>query len=199
MAPLLSNSSNDNYSCSAQSLPHSLTRRMAMFAALIAALLISQAASADNRHDRRGYDRYGFSGYSRQIRHVDTRRYNAYHYGNRRHSGFSVSYSNHYYPRHYQRTRYSGDAGYFVGGLVLGSLLTYPRYTPAPIERVVYRSEPVVRTREVVVVNQPTRVSAPVATGRRLLRDLDGDCFERFVDEAGDEIRVQLPAEECQF
>ena len=46
---------------------------------------------------------------------------------------------------------------------------------------------------------QATRSAAPVASGRRLLRDLEGNCFERIVDEQGNEIRVQLEAEQCNF
>ena len=64
-----------------------------------------------------------------------------------------------------------------------------------------YRDAPVTRTREIVYVDQSqTRsTAAPVASGRRLLRDLEGNCFERNVDEQGNEIRVQLEAEECSF
>ncbi|MEZ7831050.1 MAG: hypothetical protein QMC06_05800 [Gammaproteobacteria bacterium] len=64
-----------------------------------------------------------------------------------------------------------------------------------------YRSPSTISTREIVYVYQAqTRsAAAPVASGRRLLRDLEGNCFERIVDKQGDEIRVQLEAQECNF
>lgn len=201
-------------------------KRIAMLFSLIAALVLSQAAAADNRSHRRGYDDFGssfrhnsysrnhyrndyrssyrhHSRYSRSYysRNSGFRGYNPYHYDSRRGSSIHISYGNRYSRRH------DHDAGYFVGGLVLGSLLSAPRYSP-PVERVVYRSAPVVTQREVVVVTNPVvhntvnssaRGSSPVASGRRLLRDLEGNCFERIIDAEGNEIRVQLDAEECRF
>jgi hypothetical protein len=83
----------------------------------------------------------------------------------------------------------------------LGSLFSYPRYSSRNTETVVYRNAPTTRTREIVYVDRPqTRsAAAPVASGRRLLRDLEGNCFERVVDQQGDEIRVQLEAQECNY
>jgi hypothetical protein len=49
------------------------------------------------------------------------------------------------------------------------------------------------------VDNSSSRSATPVASGRRLLRDLEGNCFERIVDKQGNEIRVQLEAEQCNF
>lgn len=170
-------------------------KRLAMLVSLIAALLFSQFAAADNRGHRRGYDNH--RSYGNSNRHSNfygyNTRYNPYHYGSRRGSSFNISYGNRYYRRH------DHDAGYFVGGLVLGSLLSAPRYSPPPVERVIYRSAPVVTTREVVVVDRSAASRAPVASGRRLLRDLEGNCFERIIDEEGNEIRVQLEAQECSF
>lgn len=173
-------------------------RTILLSLSIIGALVVSQAASADNRNFRRGYSDYGFGhgGYRNSYRHFNRgyRRPNAYHYparDRRYRSGFSFSYGN-YYPRHRHY-----DAGGFVGGLVLGSLFSYPRRS---YDTVVYRNVPATRTREIVYVDRPQPVSrAPVASGRRLLRDLEGNCFERIVDEQGDEIRVQLEPEECNF
>ena len=69
------------------------------------------------------------------------------------------------------------------------------------VETVIYRNAPTTSTREIVYVDQAQTRSpaAPVASGRRLLRDLEGNCFERIVDQQGDEIRVQLEAQECNF
>lgn len=187
-------------------------KRIAMLVSLVAALVLSQTAAADNRSHRRGYDNFGsnfrynsysrndyrnHNRYSRSYYSRNYRSYNPYHYNSRRGSSIHISYGNRYSRRH------DHDAGYFVGGLVLGSLLSAPRYSP-PVERVVYRSAPVVTQREVVVVNNPVSSAAPtsgapVASGRRLLRDLEGNCFERIIDAEGNEIRVQLEAEECRF
>lgn len=167
-------------------------KKIVMLVSMIAVLVLSQAASADNRNHRRGYSNYGHHyGYNSHYRSSHYR-YNPYHYGSRRGSSFNISYGNRHYRRH------DHDAGYFVGGLVLGTLLSAPRYSP-PVERVVYRTAPVVTTREVVVVNQSAPARSQVASGRRLLRDLEGNCFERIIDEQGNEIRVQLEAQECSF
>ena len=180
-------------------------KKLLLSLCVIGALVISQVASADSRSHRRGFSDYGYghNNYRYNYRNNYRRhgRVNSYHYGsrdrsyNRRNrSGFTISYGN-YYPRN---RRY--DTGSFVGGLVLGSLFSYPRYSSRNYERVVYRDAPPTRTREIVYVdNSSTLSAAPVASGRRLLRDLEGNCFERIVDEQGDEIRVQLKAEQCNF
>ncbi|GJM13489.1 MAG: hypothetical protein DHS20C12_18920 [Pseudohongiella sp.] len=182
-----------------------ILKRVLLSLSIIGALVVSQAASADNRNHRRGFGDYGYSQHNNRYRsgYRGNRRVNSYHYGsprrdyrnyNRRYrSGFNFSYGN-YYSRH---RRY--DSGSFVGGLVLGSLFSYPRYNSRHTETVIYREAPVTRTREIVTVAQPRTTTAPVASGRRLLRDLEGNCFERIVDEQGDEIRVQLEAQECNF
>lgn len=159
---------------------------------VIAALVLSQTAWADSRHYRRGYNSFGYNNYSRYNRY-NYRGYNSYGY--RGGSHYNFSYGNRYYGRHH-----GYDSGSFLGGLVLGSLLSYPRYSSRNYGTVTYSSRPIIRTREVVYVNKSTsRNTTPVATGRRLLRDLEGNCFERIIDEEGNEIRVQLDASECSF
>lgn len=180
-----------------------MIKRTFLLGSLVAALILSQAASADNRGNRRGFDNHRYDNHYRSYNRYSSRnyypsryyptRYNPYHYSNRRSSGINIWYGDRY------SRRGSSDAGVFVGGMVLGSLLTYPRYSPPPVERVIYRSEPIVQTREVVVVNKTSSARQPVASGRRLLRDLEGNCFERVIDDEGNEIRVQLDAEECSF
>lgn len=183
-----------------------ILKRVLLSLSIIAALVVSQAASADNR---RGYgdSGYGHHNYGNKYRnnYRGNRRVNSYHYGsrdrnhrnyNRRYdSGFNFSYGNHYSPHR------SYDSGSFLGGLVLGSLFSYPRHSSRNVETVVYRDAPATRAREIVYVDRSqTRSSAAdVASGRRLLRDLEGNCFERIVDEQGDEIRVQLEAQECNY
>ncbi len=165
-------------------------KKLILSLSVIAVLVISQSASADSRYGRRGY-----SGYYGDYGNYYPSRYNSYNYGYRRGgSYFDFGYGG-YYPR-YRRRHY--DSGAFVGGLVLGSLLSYPRYSRR-YDRVTY-TRPVTRTREVVYVkNRTSGSSTPVASGRRLLRDLEGNCFERNVDEDGNEIRIQLEASECSF
>lgn len=167
-----------------------IIKRVLLSASVIAAMVLSQAAFADNRSHRRGYNSYGSSfnygrGYS-------SGRINPYHYGSRGRRGenyFNISFGNRY--DRYRRR----DSGSFVGGLVLGSLLSYPR----SYERTIYRTVPVVDTYRTTGGNVKVYSSAPVASGRRLLRDLEGNCFERNIDEEGNEIRVQLDASECDF
>ena len=138
--------------------------------ALIALMLItfSYDASASDRHHRRSHHySYGHSF--------------GHHYG-----GHHFSFGHHYSGHH-------SDAGWLLGGLVLGSVLSRPRY------RYDYSSEPVVRTREIVYVKDRSTNSTKVITGRRLWKDLEGNCFERTVDEDGNELRVQLDPGECNF
>lgn len=166
-------------------------KRILLSASIIAAMVLSQAASADNRSHRRGYNSYGSNfNYSRGY---SSRGINPYHYGsrNRRNDNyFNVSFGNRY-GRGYRRH----SSGSFFGGLVLGSLLSYPRVH----ERTIYRPIPVVDTYSTGAGNVTVYSTAPVASGRRLLRDLEGNCFERNIDEEGNEIRVQLDASECNF
>ena len=189
---------------------------------LIALLVMAQTAAADDRRYRRGYAGHGWqspydfgyqrynrrhygSGYRRAYGNYYPRQYNPYHYGYRDRRGgafINFSYGN-YYPRYYSRHRSRHrhyDSGAFLGGLVLGSLLTYPSYSKRSYEPVSYRSYPPVRSREVVVVQEPaSRRVAPATGGRRLLRDLDGNCFEVSVDGAGNELRVQLDPAQCDY
>ncbi|MDA0823842.1 MAG: hypothetical protein O3C28_15690 [Proteobacteria bacterium] len=100
---------------------------------------------------------------------------------------------------------YGSNAGFLVGGLLLGSLLSQPRYPAVqyyPSPQVVYVQRPV----QTVVSYAPPPVatyapprSAPISglVGRRLLRDINGNCFERKTNQQGTELQVQLPPGEC--
>jgi len=109
------------------------------------------------------------------------------HHRRSHHYSYGYSFGHHYGGHHY--SSHHSDAGWLLGGFVLGSMLTRPYY----------RSEPVVRTREIVYVKDPATNSTIAVTGRRLLKDLEGNCFERTVDEDGNELRVQLDPGECNF
>ncbi len=184
-------------------------KRILLSLSVIGALIVSQAASADRGSNRRGYNDHGYAQHNYGNRYRNNfranRHVNPYHYGardrihrnyNRRYQGgFNFSYGN-FYPHHRRH-----NSGSFVDGLFLGSLFNYPRYSTRNVETVVYRNVPATRTRETVYVDglKIRSTAAPVASGRRLLRDLEGNCFERIVDQQGDEIRVQLEAQECNF
>ncbi|MGR9090226.1 MAG: hypothetical protein ACU85U_06565 [Gammaproteobacteria bacterium] len=89
---------------------------------------------------------------------------------------------------------YSGHGHYaqsLVGGLLLGALLAPPRTVVVP-PPVVYVPQPAP-----VVVATPPPVA--VASGRRLLRDINGNCFERQIDAAGREVHLSLPPSECAW
>ena len=67
-----------------------------------------------------------------------------------------------------------------------------PRYAPPP--RVVYVPQPTTTTM-VPARHVPTQATI----SRRLLRDINGNCFERKIDQAGTELRIQRPATECSW
>ena len=105
------------------------------------------------------------------------------HYGYRHHG---YGYGGHHFGSH---------AGLLVGGLVLGTLLSAPRYSgPGYISRshVVYAPQPITTVRHV-------SSAPPVRIARRLLRDINGYCFERKIDASGTELRIQLPASDCAW
>ena len=94
--------------------------------------------------------------------------------------------------RHHGDGHHGSHAGYLFGGLLLGSILAQPRYAPPP--RVVYvplpTTTPVVPARHV-----PTQATI----SRRLLRDINGNCYERKIDQTGTELRIQLLGSECAW
>jgi len=104
--------------------------------------------------------------------------------------GYGHGYGNGY--RHHGYGHHGSHAGYLFGGLLLGSILAQPRYAPPP--RVVYVPQPTATTM-VPARHVPTQATI----SRRLLRDINGNCFERKIDQAGTELRIQLPATECAW
>ena len=101
---------------------------------------------------------------------------------------------------------YGRGAGYFVGGLLLGTMLAPPRVVYAPPPRVIYTPPGYVPSPRVVYVPQPGTTTSGVYTQpaqttvtRRLLRDINGNCFERKINSGGTELRIQLPATECDW
>lgn len=183
--------------------------------------LASHGALADERghHDRRSWTqnpayRQGWNhstnrGWrdNRDHRAVDRHRP-----GNRYPSRYSPRYSTRYYPGSrdswsvslglgsgYSSSSFWYGTGFNTGvgyGLYGNRWYDYTPYTP-------YRNRTVVvKQPTVVYVNESPRVSTRVTTPRperSLLRDIDGNCFERHYDDRGVETRVRLPASACQF
>ncbi|HJO10762.1 MAG: hypothetical protein QGG67_04390 [Gammaproteobacteria bacterium] len=166
-------------------------KKLVLSLIVIAAFIMSQAAFADSRNYRRGYSGYGGYGYGNRYSYRSNYygRYSPYRYGSYGRRG--RTFGSHRYRR--------SDAGSFIGGLFLGSMLSYPSYTYAPRRStVIYRNAPVGSRNPVNVVRYSSSPALAVP-GRHLLRDLQGNCFEINVDDEGNEIRVQLEAEACNF
>jgi hypothetical protein len=182
-------------------------RKLVIGAALLGSLAMSQSALADHRFSQFGYGHGNFNnrGFDRRWNHRSDHRFNqgfygaranSYHYGsfsNRGRNNFvSVSYGN----RFNQFGHRGWNGGDFVGGLVVGSLLSNSYSQPRVTERVIYRSAPV--SQEVVYVNQQPR-TINTAPRRKLLRDLQGNCYQIDFTANGDEIRTELPPQDCSF
>ena len=177
-------------------------RKTILVLVTVTAAFITQAAFADRGygHGYNRYNDYGYrgqrvdyrSGYNRHFR--NDRFFNRYSHGNR----VNINVRNSYY-----RQRGNFSTGSFLGGLVVGSVLSYPRYNYGYGNNYYYRA-PNLRystySPPVTVINRTTAVAPPaVVPGRKLLRDLQGRCYEILQDESGNEIRIELEAEACSF
>ena len=104
----------------------------------------------------------------------------------------------HGYPSgHHSYPRYHSNRGaYLVGGILLGSVLTHA-FSPRPSPEVVYIERRPYRSPRIVYEEPTTVVRRPA--GRRLVRDLNGNCYEQRFDRNGTELRTQLPATACDW
>lgn len=194
--------------------------------------LTSSAAMADSWRYGRSYDNHrGFYSSNRHSSWGWNNRYSSSdrYYGNRysrfdypRRSNYvSVSFGNHrswgrhgYDGRYSHRRPYrhydSHDAASFLGGLVVGGLLTSSinrdhrdSYSTPVLRTRVITQPTVVRTTRVVssprVVSEPGRTATSASMRTRLLRDLQGHCFEITYASDGTEQRTQLADEACDF
>jgi hypothetical protein len=84
------------------------------------------------------------------------------------------------------------DAAYLIGGLLVGGLVTHAYYRSRPVYATPYPSTIVYR--ETIYPPPPVLIS-----GRRLLRDLEGRCYELQADGQGNELRTELPASACNW
>jgi hypothetical protein len=90
--------------------------------------------------------------------------------------------------RHHKNNDNDDDAwAWALGGLLVGGLVTHGIHQA--------RAASAVSTS---VYQAPYPAPAP-ATGRRLLRDLEGRCYEILSDAAGNELRSELPPRACSW
>lgn len=154
----------------------------------------------DDRYDGWRSD-YGWrSGYGRhdyRSRSYHSRYWPRSHRYRDSYFSFSLGHSRnrHYYNRHYDWRSHDHDLAGFVGGVVLGSLISNAvqdrstrRYEATPVRRVVRSSRP--------ATSRSTSISG---SRSRLLRDLQGRCFEIDYDPAGNQRRVQVDDSRCHF
>lgn len=114
------------------------------------------------------------------------------------HHGSHHGYNRHHYNGHYRNRNHHGE--YLIGGLILGSLIShsyrerrsYPRHTYSRS----YNNNPYYQDGYSRVIRT---TNTPIVTGRRLFKDIDGNCFERRQDTNGDELLEALPIEECAW
>ncbi len=149
--------------------------------AVTAATLVFASVAAAGGYKGHGHHGYGHHGY--------------------KHHGFK-----HHGHHHHRRYR-SHQSAYLLGGLVLGSALTYaftrphyysPRdyYYPHRRHYGRYYSYP---RRHVVHETRVIERPSYVVSGRHLHRDLEGHCFEIRRNEFGDELRTQLSTSQCDW
>ncbi len=156
-------------------------------------------------HSGHGNPRNYYAGHGGYVAHHPAYRYPAYKgwygYGPRYVRGYApyrpayypyrpyygrggYGYAGYPYYQHKNNNNHSDWPAYVAGGLIVGALLTNA-YNKSHANDGYYapQSAPV----------------APSAQGRRLLRDINGNCYERQTDSAGNELRTELPPSECNW
>jgi len=88
------------------------------------------------------------------------------------------------YPQHENNDNHTAWPAYVVGGLVLGALVTNAFSAARP-------------TTYGNVGSATSPSTDPVH--RRLLRDINGNCYERETDGAGNELSTELPPSACAW
>jgi hypothetical protein len=143
--------------------------------ALVAVLMLSfggagEALAGDHGHGC-GYYGCGGGGY------YHARPYYPYNRG---------YYGYYGYPQHKNNNNSNSSVAYAIGGLALGAILMNAynqNRAPAPS----------------YYTQQQTYQAPPAAQGRHLVRDLNGNCYERTTDAAGNELRTELPPSACNW
>lgn len=191
-------------------------RSLILLTAAFTFSLFSQSAAADNWRYGGYNSHYGYSGYrDRGFRSYRPHRYQSRHYSNRfsnRYShrryqsnnyfsvalGYGSGWRSHrsnryHHHNHYNHYHHGNDAAALIGGVVLGSLISngLSRSSDSYHQSVTSR---VVRS---------SRVSRPLpsvsSTAPRLLRDLQGNCFEIDYDSNGNQRRTQVDDNRCLY
>lgn len=165
---------------------------------LLAGLGPLQTAQADHSHwgvgISRGYDWASWRSFNRFDRFDRFDRVN--HFGPWRANHWQVNpWRDPWYARDWDRRAFrpyrgstvflGGYGGGFTTGLVVGSVLAAPSIQTIPSRR----------TETVVIQRSSPPVNAQRFT-RRLLRDLQGRCFER-INDGGREVRIEVDAAAC--
>jgi hypothetical protein len=120
-------------------------------------------------------------------------------------AGFSIpaqaggSNGHHYrHGGHHYSGHSSHEGAYLAGGLILGSLIGNAYYrNQQPYYEPYY--QPYYGRRATVVVDAPVVTRSSSRISRRLLRDRDGNCFEKHYNDNGDEIMAELDPSECAW
>ena len=125
------------------------------------------------------------------------------HHNNYKHGGHHYKQGGH---RYKHRSGHNSDNGaYLAGGLILGSILTHSynnSHYSRPSYHTSYRttySEPVVKRRVIYSTRVIEPPSEPINKGRQFYKDLAGNCFEIFHSTQGDELKKELPQEDCHW
>ena len=170
---------------------------------------ISGSAQADDRHHGRNtYDN------DRGHRTNWNRSHNDRNFDRSFNRNFDHGYRNNRNDNRYRRNHDNWSVSLNVGSWYSGSSIYYgtgyssfgygvstrPYFYSPYRTRTVYVNNPtVVYVDDARPVTRVIRSEPLPAHGTSLLRDINGDCFERSYDNQGNEIRVQLPDASCQF
>jgi hypothetical protein len=173
---------------------------------------ISRGSFNSNYRNRNSGFQSNKNRFNSQSRHWNSRNFNTARYSNfnssrnrfNSYNTYNSTYNSTYNP---YGNPYRGN-GWSVN-LNLGnswngfSSFYSPLHTQTTRTRVIYTQPTVVvvdgGSRSTSYVNSTTADNYSDTYQRSLLRDLDGNCFERSYDDQGREIRIQLPNEECNF
>ena len=91
-----------------------------------------------------------------------------------------------YYRGGHHHNNNDDEWAWALGGLVLGGIVGHSIGQARPQSAVIQPSP---------VYSEPY----PPVTGRRLLRDLEGRCYDISTDTAGNELRTELPPSACNW
>jgi hypothetical protein len=87
------------------------------------------------------------------------------------------------YYQHKNNNNSNSSVAYAIGGLALGAILMNA-YS---------------QSHNQTYAPQQSYQAPPAPQGRHLVKDLNGKCYERTVDAAGNELRTELPPSACNW